>query len=142
MLVPNIPISTVFCNTFSLHPAYTHKTRPSLYQIHCNKNIHVTSNRRKEHTISVKCPADTFTAEETKTEEVERKIGMKTEVATSYNGGVTQPIPHCSICMLQCGQWWWASCIQRITRPWNHVKFKVTPIYHHKTVLATSFSSK
>jgi hypothetical protein len=39
-------------------------------------------------------------AEDTDTEEAERNIGMKTEVATSYNGGVTQPFPDCSICML------------------------------------------
>jgi len=54
------------------------------------------------HTISVKRPADALVAENTETEEVERNIGIKTEIAASYNGGVTEPIPHCSICMLNC----------------------------------------
>ena len=142
-LGPNNPISTVFCNTCSLHPAYTHTTRPSLHQIHYNKNVPVTSYRRKVHTISVKCPADALAAEDTEMEEVERNVGMKTEIATSYNGGVTQSIPHCSICKLNCGQWWWACCIQCITGPpWNRVKFKITPVYHHNNELATSFSTK
>jgi len=127
----------VFCNTCSPHPTHTHTTRPSLHQIHYNKNVHITSYRRKVHTISVKRPADAFTAEDTKTEEAERHIGMKTEVATSYNGGVTQPTSHCSICMLNCSQWWWARRIHRVTGPWNQVKFKVTPVYHHKNELVT-----
>jgi len=104
LLVPNILNSPVFCNTYILYPAYTHKTRPSLHQIHYNKNVHVTSNRHKVHTISVKRPADALAAQGTNTEDLERNIGMKTEVATSYNGGVTQPVTHCSICMLSCGQ--------------------------------------
>ena len=54
------------------------------------------------HTISVKGPADALKAEDTKTEKVERHIWMKTDVATSYNDGVTEPILHCSICMLNC----------------------------------------
>jgi len=127
-LDPNNPISTVFCNTCSLHPAYTHKTRPGLHQIHYNKNVHVTSTRRKVHTISVKWPGDALAAENTDMEEFERHIGMKTEGATSHNGGVTQPVPHCSICMLKCCQWWWACRIQCITGPWNRVKFHVTHV--------------
>jgi hypothetical protein len=64
--------------------------------------MYVTSYRQNVHTISVKCFADALTADDTETEEVERHVGMKTEVAASYNGGVTQPIPHCSIGMLNC----------------------------------------
>ena len=141
-LRPNNLISPVFCNSFSLHPAYTHKTRPSLHQIHYNKNVHVTSNRQKVHTISVKWPADALAAQGTKTEEQLRNTGMKNEVASSYNGGVTQPIPHSSICMLNCVHWWWARRIQRNTGPWNRVKFNVTHVYHHNMELATFFSTK
>jgi hypothetical protein len=54
------------------------------------------------HTIYVKCPADALAAKNTETEEAERNIGMKTDVVASYNGGVTEPIPHCFICMLNC----------------------------------------
>jgi len=132
----------VLCNTCSLYPTYTHTTRPSLHQTYYNKNVHITSYRWKVHTISVKRPAGTLMAEDTEMEEVERNIGMKTEVGTSYNGGVTQPTSHCSICMLNCGQWWWARRIQRITGPWNQVKFNDTPVYHHNNELATSSSTK
>jgi hypothetical protein len=129
---------TVLQHLHSISCLYTYnKTK----QIHYNKNVHVTSNRWKVHTISVKRPADTLTTEDTETEELERHIRMKTEVATSYNGRVTQPITHCSICMLNCCQWWWARCIQCITGPWNRVKFNVTPVYHHNNELATSFST-
>jgi hypothetical protein len=116
----------------------THTTTPSLHHIHYNKNVHVTSHRRKLHTIPVKRPADALTAEGTGTEYGESHIGMKTDVATSYNGWVTQSIPHCSICMLNCVHWWWASCMHHITGPWNQVNFKVTAVYHHKNKLATN----
>jgi len=108
LLGPNNLNSKMFRNTYSLHPTYTHTTRPSLHQILYNKNVHVISYRWTVHTISVKRPAGTLTAEDTKTEIVERNIGMKTEVASSYNGRVTQPTPHCSICMFNCSQWRWA----------------------------------
>ena len=129
----------MFCNTCSPHPTHTHTTRPSLHQNHYNKNVHVTSYRWKVRTITVKWPAGTLTAKDTETEEVEGNIGMKTKVATSYNGGVTQPTPYCSICMLNCSQWWWARSIQCITGPWNQV---ITLVYHHKNELPTFFSTK
>jgi len=141
LLGPNIPISTQLCSTCSLYPTYTH-TRPSLHQTHYSKNVHVTSYRWKVHTISVKGPAETLAAEDTEMKYLERNIGMKTEIATSYNGGVTQPTAHCSICMLNCEQWRWARRIHCITGTWNRIKFKVTHVYRQINELATYFNMK
>jgi hypothetical protein len=120
----------------------THKTTPSLHHIHYNKNVYVTSHRRKLHTIPVKRPADALMTEDTESEELESHIWMKTDVASSYNGWVTQSILHCSICMLNCAHWWWARRIHHTTGPWNRVNFKVTFVYHHKNELATSYNMK
>jgi hypothetical protein len=135
--------SPALCSaTPSVYIFLTHTTRPTVHHIHYNKNVHVTSYRQNVHTISVKWFADALTAEDSETEEVESHKGMKTEVAASYNGGVTQLIPHCSIGILNCVHWWWACCINRTTGPWQRVKIRGTSVYHHKIKLATSYSTK
>jgi hypothetical protein len=115
--LPIMQISTTSCHFPTLSSKYSNQhsilqhlhsisslthTRPSLHHAHCNKRVHIMCYRQKVHTISVKHSGDAPTAEDTKTEEAESTIRMKTDATAPYNGRVTKPTLHCSICMLNC----------------------------------------